>query len=158
MLGADPTAGFGFHAKTITVASGKPTKLDLAVDAGDGVLVVRPTANAPVTFAMIYAVRGTLTASTAKELERKTLALDAGQSAFGMAMGGNPARIDKLAPGTYTVCASPFPAEVGFDVEDYLVREGDNLPVFCKHTQVASGERPLDIAVELPAFIPAPQE
>ena len=57
-----------------------------------------------------------------------------------MSMGGNPARIDKLSPGTYTVCASPFPAEVGFDVEDYLVREGDNLPVFCKHAQVAHGD------------------
>lgn len=158
MTGADPTQGLGFHARTVTVASGKPTKLDLVVDAGDSTLVVRPTAAVPVMFAMVYTVRGTLTATTAKELERKTLALDGAHSAFGMAMGGNPARIEKLAPGTYTACVSPFPAEVGFDVEDYMVREGDNLPVFCKHVQVSRGELTLDVPVEVPAFVPAPTE
>jgi len=158
MLGTDPTQGLGFHSKTTTVASGTPTKLDLVVDAGDSTLVVRATAAQPVMFAMVYSVRGQLTATTAKELERNTLALDGAQSAFGMAVGGNPARIEKLATGSYTVCASPFPAEVGFDVEEYMVREGDNLPVFCKQVQVSRGEAALDIAVEIPTYVPAPAE
>ncbi|MBL9018963.1 MAG: carboxypeptidase regulatory-like domain-containing protein [Myxococcales bacterium] len=158
MLGADPMQGFGFHARTTTVRSGKPTRLDLAVETGDAVLVVRPTATTPVVFAMVYSVRGAVAARTAKELETKTLALDAGQSGFAMAIAGNPARLEKLAPGLYTVCASPFPGEVGFEVEDYLVREGDNLPVFCKQVNVAKGEASIDIAVTIPAFVPAPDE
>ncbi len=156
MMGADPMSGFGFHTKTVTVASGKPAHLDLAVDAGDVTLVVRTTAAKPVMFAMVYSIRGTLSATNAKELEQKTLALEAGQSSFGMGIAGQPAKITKLAPGTYTICASPFPAEVGVDVEDYLVREGDRLPVFCKGLQIGATpkEQAIDIAVEIPAFVP----
>ena len=158
MLGADPMQGFGFHARTTTVRSGKPTKLDLVVDAGDSVLVVRPTSEKPVMFAMVYSVRGVVAAKTAKELERKTLASESGQSGFAMAIAGNPAKLEKLATGVYTVCASPFPSEVGFEVEDYLVREGDNLPVFCKQVNVGKGEATVDIAVTIPAFVPPPDE
>jgi hypothetical protein len=162
MTGANPMEGFGFHAKTATVASGKTTKLDLSIAAGDVTLVVTPTLpNRPVGFAFVHSYKGVIDPKTYKELERETIKHDAAQSSFGMSFFGKPARIEHLAPGAYTVCAVPYPDEVRADEgEDYLIREGDNLPVFCKQVTITPkpSEQALQIPVQLPAYVPPPTD
>jgi hypothetical protein len=115
----------------------------------------------PVGFAFVHSIKGVVAATTYKDLERQTLRLDASQSSFGMSFAGNPAKIGNLTPGEYTVCAAPYPDEVGADEgEDYIIREGDNLPVFCKQVTVTAAptEQQLAIPVKIPAYVPAPSD
>jgi hypothetical protein len=75
-----------------------------------------------------------------------------------MSIRGNPARLENLQPGDYTVCVTPYPTEVSgmSDIMGYMQREGDNLKVFCEKTTVAADptEQTTVIEVELPAFVP----
>jgi hypothetical protein len=78
-----------------------------------------------------------------------------------MSFGGKPTRVTGLAPGVTTVCACPYPAEVDpVASEDYMLREGPKLPVFCKTLTLAAApkEQPLAITVEIPKFVPPPKE
>jgi protocatechuate 3,4-dioxygenase beta subunit len=164
MTGDSPMTGFGFHSRAAVVRSGETTSLDLAIGEGDVTLVVTPAApeGRPVKFAIVESNLGDLTAArNYGDLERLKSRIDAGRSSFSMSFGGQPARIDGLAPDRYTVCAIPYPNEVnGAEAIDYGVREGDNLPVFCELVEVtaAPAEQALTIAVKTPAYVPEPSD
>jgi protocatechuate 3,4-dioxygenase beta subunit len=158
MVGMDPMRGMSFHARTVTVSPGGAATADLAIDEGAITLEVTPSAEGrTVSFAIVESVEGTVTARTYDELKRLQVGRDGGLSTFGMAIAGNPARIRGLRPATYTVCAVPYPDEVGaLEGMEYLMREGDNLPVYCKPVAVAPTpkEQALAIDVKIPAYVP----
>lgn len=162
MTGKNPMTGFGFYSRAAVVRSGETTALDLTIGAGGVTLAVTPAApeGRPVKFAIVESNLGDLTAArTYGDLERLKGRIDDGRSSFSMSFGGQPARIENLEPGRYTVCAIPYPDEVsGAEAIDYGVREGDNLPVFCELVEIAAApaEQALAIAVEIPAYVPEP--
>jgi hypothetical protein len=162
MLGADPMRGLGFHSRTIRVAAGEATRADLAVDAGTITLVVTPVApGAMVTFALVESIAGAHAPRRYGDLEQLAMARDAGSSSFGMSFAGRPVRIERLAPGVHTVCAAPYPTEVGMtEGEEYMLREGDNLPVFCKQVTITArpAEQTLELEVAIPPYVPAPAD
>ncbi|MBA2538657.1 MAG: carboxypeptidase regulatory-like domain-containing protein [Deltaproteobacteria bacterium] len=159
MLGQDPVRGISLHAESVTVGSGPAAKLDLAIANGDTTLVVTLTASKPVKLALIESLSGKHDARTHADLDRLGVGRDRGHATFAMSFDGKPTRITKLTAGTYTVCACPYPDEVGMlESEEYMVREGDNLPVFCKHVEIAAGqvEQSLQIEVQIPKHVPRP--
>jgi protocatechuate 3,4-dioxygenase beta subunit len=163
MSGTNPMQGFGFHSQSAEVVSNQTARVALTIDAGEVDLLVTPVAaSGPVNYAQIFSARGKVTAKTAKQLQIELAGRDAGFSSFDMSFGGNPARIDGLAPADYTVCAMPYPAEVRGIQEtlDYMEREGDKLPIFCKAVTVKARpkEQSIEVAVELPAYVPPPPE
>jgi hypothetical protein len=160
MEGYDPTQGLGFHSRSVVVASERATTADFAIDPGNHVVIVKPVAQKPVRFAFVEAVEGRHAPKLARDLERAANSRD-GRMSFAMAIAGKPARVEKLGAGEYTVCAIPYPDEVAPEAaEDYMLREGDNLPVFCKPVVLrgAGGEQTIEIEVKLPPFVPAPKD
>jgi protocatechuate 3,4-dioxygenase beta subunit len=162
MVGMDPTRGINFHGRTAAVTAGATVKLDLAIGAGDLTLVVTPVAgDKPVKLALVESYDGTVEARTHADLDRLGTTRDTNRSTFGMSFGGKPARITGLPPGVTTVCVCPYPDEVDpVASEDYMVREGDKLPVFCKQLTLAAApaEQQLQITVEIPKFVPPPKD
>ncbi|HTM23172.1 MAG TPA: carboxypeptidase regulatory-like domain-containing protein [Kofleriaceae bacterium] len=148
----------GFHSRVVTVQSGQTAKLTLEVTEGAIALTVQPKADKPTGFAIVNAVRGAIAVHSARELEAAIAAMGEGFSALSMSIRGNPARLENLQPGDYTVCVTPYPTEVSgmSDIMGYMQREGDNLKVFCEKTTVAADptEQTTVIEVELPAFVP----
>ncbi|MCW5801564.1 MAG: carboxypeptidase regulatory-like domain-containing protein [Deltaproteobacteria bacterium] len=163
MVGQDPTRGIGFHGKTVAIASGVTARLDLAIGGGDLALVVTPVPPAGKTLrlALVESFDGTVEAKTHGDLDRLGTTRDTSRSTFGMSFAGKPSRISGLAPGVATVCVCPYPAEVDpLASEDYMLREGAKLPVFCKTLTLAAAppEQALAIPVEIPAFVPPPKD
>jgi protocatechuate 3,4-dioxygenase beta subunit len=162
MLGADPMRGLGFHSRTVKVAPGPATRIDLAVAAGDVTLVVTPVVpGGTVSFALVESLAGAHAPRRYGDLEQLAMARDGGSSSFGMSFGGRPVRIERLAPGVHTVCAAPYPTEVGMlEGEEYMLREGDNLPVFCKTLTITPrpAEQTLELEVAIPPYVPAPPD
>lgn len=161
MSGMNPMAGMAFHPRTAVVQSGKTVKLDLELNEGDIALTVSPTVDGQlVGFAQVHTVAGKVTARNAKQLERAIAEKGDAFSSFNIMFGGNPAMVTKLKAGTYTVCALVIPAEVQGRREtiDYMEREGDRLPAFCKTIEVADEpkEQSVEIPVTLPEYVPPP--
>lgn len=160
--GGGMMAGMGFHSKVVTVASGQTAKVDLVLDLGPVTLLVTPKATNKdkAGFCFVNYVQGDVTAATARELELAIAQVPEGRSGFSFTMRGNPARIESLEPGNYTVCATPFPSEVSgmSDTMAYSEREGDNLEVYCQKVKVAAqpAEQNVEIPVEVPTFVPPP--
>ncbi len=160
--GGGMMAGMGFHSKVVTVSSGQTAKVDLVLDLGPVTLLVSPKATNQdkAGFCFVNYVQGDVTAATARELELAIAQVPEGRSGFSFTVGGNPARIEALEPGGYTVCATAFPSEVSgmSDTMAYSEREGDNLKVYCQKVTVAAqpAEQNVEIPVEVPAFVPAP--
>ncbi len=154
LTGGNPLTGMAFYGKTVTVVAGETTTVDLDVDYGGVTLSVTPTADAgTVNFASVYSVRGDVAAETALALERELAGLPQGLSTFGFSLGGNPAKIDKLRPGSYTLCAVPYPNDVDFrDLGGYIEERGDALPVFCVPHEVA--EAPAEQSASVPVRLP----
>lgn len=155
--------GMGFYSKIVAVASGQTATVNLALETGDITLnVALKGQNKDVGFAFIRYVQGTITPTTARDLELMVAQVGEGSSGLSFFMRGGPAEVPELEPGVYTVCAVPFPTEVqGMgDTMAYSDREGDNLPVFCKVVTVATqpAEQAVEIAVQVPAFVPLPGE
>jgi hypothetical protein len=155
-------AGFQFHSRTVTVTSNQIATVSLTVDEGPGTLIVQltPPEGRTVNFALVRIASFPVSAATARELEAKiTAAPDNLRSYIQWTINGMPARQADLPAGKYTACAIPFPAEVmGMQqTMDYMMREGDNLKVFCAEQTVVEGEQTLSIPVEIPAFVPPPQ-
>lgn len=158
MVGQDPMRGFAFHARTVIVSAGNTAVADLAIDEGSITLKVTPAAEGrKVSFAIVESVEGSVTARTYDELKRYQAARESGVATFGMSVAGNPAIVTGMRPGNYTVCAVPYPDEVGaLEGMDYLMREGDNLPVYCKLVALAATpkEQAITIDVKIPAYVP----
>jgi hypothetical protein len=154
-----PMIGMKFYSKEATVESGKTTTVDLAIEQGQVSLVVTPVATAParVGVASMSIVSGVIAATSARDLQLRLAAAGPGASQWAVLVDGGSATFTDLVAGTYSACAVPFPAEVqGMAAMGYRDRHGDTLPAFCKQVVVTPqpAQQSVDIAVELPPFVP----
>ncbi len=165
MFGGSPMQGMSFAASQTTVQADKTSTLDLNIDDGGANLTVslqpnpETSADKTIGFVRFSTLAGVVQASTARELETLTGA-GTGYEGFSMSIAGRPAVIRNLKPGTYTVCAIVFPSEVeGMSgTMDYMTREGDNLATQCTQVKItAEAEQSLEMTVDVPAFVPAPE-
>jgi len=153
--------GFVFNNVVATVKSGETADAELTLVSGKGMLVVKPVlaggGDAGV-FAVVQTAAFPLSARTVSGLQLEVAAHGAGANALLFTAPGLPARQENLAPGAYSVCVAPFPAEVRDRraIADYMGREGDNLPAFCVAAQVGESEKTVNVPVTLPPFVPPP--
>lgn len=162
MIGT-PFTGMNFYSDMVEVLPNQTVEKDLGIDGERVSLIVtlKPTNTDKVNFAFVRLASGVLSAATANELERAIAATEGGFSSFAFSFGGQPATIDNIPPGAYSVCATPYPNELGRrEFGSYIEREGDRMPVFCQAVTVApaQAQQSLDLAIEVPAFVPAEGE
>ena len=92
-----------------------------------------------VGVAVSWLATGTITARTASELQLKIAGAGAGASQLAIIRRGEPASFTEVAPGAYSACVVPYPAEVqGMAAMGYMDRHGDKLPAYCVPAQIAS--------------------
>lgn len=157
-----PMMGMKFYSKQITVPPGKEVTIDLAVEPGAVTLTVTPRPKAgELGVASVWLTTGVIAVKTSAELGLKMAAAGPGASQWIIIRSGEPAVFKEVAPGQYSACVAPFPAEVkGMAAMGYGERHGDKLPAYCKSLNVGSAPsaQSTDVPVELPPFIadPAP--
>lgn len=153
-----PMSGMKFYSKQVEVPPGKEVAIDLAVEPGAVTLDVTLKAKTgTVGVANVYLVSGTVTAATANELGLVMAAAGPGASQWVIVRRGEPARFAEVVPGTYSICAVPYPAEVrGMAAMTYAERHGDSLLASCKPINVnpAPDTQAATLVVTLPPFIP----
>jgi len=153
-----PMMGMKFYSKQVDVPSGREVKVDLTVEPGTVTVdVAMVSSNGKPGVASVYIAQGAITARTADELALKMAAAGPGASQWIIVRDGEPAKFTEVAPGTYSACAAPFPAEVrGFSAMGYGERHSDSLPAFCKPfvVQPSPATQTVSVPVTLPPFIP----
>jgi hypothetical protein len=153
-----PMMGMKFYSKEVVVVSGKETKIDLAVEPGAVTLAVTAAPKSgKLGVASVWVASGVFAAKTATDLGLRMAAAGAGASQWVIIRAGEPAKFAELAPGAYTACVVPFPAEVqGMGAMGYVERHGDKLPCFCQQVTIAASpaEQTASVPVELPPYIP----
>ena len=153
----NPRDGRGLYSEAAVVESGRTVQLDLRIEAGAIDLVVSLVpAQGTVGFARVHTAQGRLQARTALELEAALARRAGGFTAFGFSVRGAEVRVEGVPVGELSVCAVPFPADLGGpdQMRPYIERHGDELPAFCKTLVVA--EQPDEQQVALPVTVPTP--
>jgi hypothetical protein len=78
----------------------------------------------------------------------------AGTSQLAISLVGGPIAYSDVAPGAYTICVVPFPADVqGAQALSYIQTHGLTLPAFCQPELVTPA--PATQSVSVPVTIPA---
>jgi hypothetical protein len=159
----DRRTGMGQHSISVELASGATKDVTLVIDAGDVTLsVVLAPSNAEAHgLAQLEAVQGDITPTTARELTAAVAAAGDAYSQWSMVRPGEPATFSELPTGDYTICATPYPVELGRgDMWAYNDREGDNLAVFCTSYTVAADpkEQNTSLTIAVPDMVPLPDE
>lgn len=157
VTGRGPMMGMGMHTVVVSVGPSETKSVTIDVPVGTATLVVKGKSRdgRPVS-GQVRTVKGPITATTARALEREVAASGAPFSNISIMIAGNPVRVSGLTPGAYTACVVAMPTEVrGMGAAmDYIGREGDNLPVSCGTANVAGAEQELTIDVTIPAYVP----
>jgi uncharacterized GH25 family protein len=154
-----PMAGMKFYSQQVVVPSGKEVTVDLSVEPGAVTLDVQAVAsNGTLGVANVWLASGApLTATTATQLSLQTAAAGPGASQWVIVRAGEAAVFSEVAPGAYSACIVPFPAEVkGMAAMGYSERHGDKLPAYCRPVNVAASPptQNVSIPVEIPPFVP----
>jgi hypothetical protein len=157
MVGTNPMMGMKFYSQQVEVLAGKEVVVELTVVPGAVALAVTavPTVGT-IGIVTFWLASGTIAAASQSELELQLAAAGPGSSQFKIAPFGGSQTFDELVAGTYTVCASPMPAEVqGMAGMSYADKHGDTLPVFCKPVTITDSpaEQALSVTVTMPPFI-----
>jgi hypothetical protein len=161
MTGMNPMRGMGFFARTVTVAGGQQTHVDVAIERGPITLAALPRAagGGPVS-GLGWIASGAVVARNGRDLELRLAAQGEGMSTMAVALPGQPARFRELLAGRYTVCILPLPADLASPQEamGYAIDHGDLLPAFCEAVTVAEAplEQVVEIAVEIPPRVEEP--
>jgi hypothetical protein len=160
VLGQSTMQGLGMHGKVVEIVAGGTAHVDLAIERGEVVLLVRPATTERLSSTMIYVARGQLQARNARDLQAEIAALSATEgsfSFFAVSLFGAAARVSGLRAGDYTACAVPLPVEImsAQHGTDYWLREGDRLKAFCRPVAVTDtpAEQTVDIPVEVPPLL-----
>jgi uncharacterized GH25 family protein len=153
-----PMAGMKFYSKQVDVPPGTEVTVDLAVEPGAVTLDVTPVAQKGVLgVASVWLATGSITATTATELQLKMAAAGPGASQWVIIRQGEPAAFSEVAPASYSACVVPFPSEVkGMATMGYVERHGDKLPAYCKAVvvQQTPDKQGVSVPVEIPPYIP----
>lgn len=153
-------AGTKLYSEQVTVPIGQHVTLDLTVEPGTVTLAAGATAsNGTVGFAQAWVIGAPITATTANDLALQITGSGASYAQRSALVGSQPAMFTALAPGSYSVCIVPLPAEVRFqDARGYADRHADTLRSFCQAVTVAPSpdQQSIQVPVTLPAFVPDP--
>ena len=153
-----PMTGMKFYARQVEVRPGQQATVELAVEPGAVVVELVPVPrNGALGVAQAFLSSGVVSARTANELALALAAAGPGASQFTVIRSGEPARFSEVSPGSYSVCAVPYPAEVkGMAAMSYGERHADSLLAFCKPIVVAAAPptQTVQLSVELPPFVP----
>jgi hypothetical protein len=153
-----PMMGMKFYSKEIVVPPGKEVSIDLAVEPGSVTLEITATPKTgKLGVASVFLSSGIVAARTASDLGLAMAASGPSASQWVIIRGGEPARFTEVAPGTYSACVMPFPAEVqGMAAMSYADRHSDALPAYCQTVKVgpAPETQAVAVPVELPAYVP----
>jgi protocatechuate 3,4-dioxygenase beta subunit len=156
-----PMRGMKFYSKQVDLPPGKEVVVDLAVEPGAATIEVTAAPRAgELGVASVWLSSGALAAATSRDLALHLAAAGPGASQWMIIRRGEPASFTEVAARAYTACVVPFPAEVrGMAAMGYADRHGDKLPAFCAQLTVGtSPTQALSIAVDLPPFIPDPDQ
>lgn len=156
----NPRAGMRFYSRQVDVPIGQQVTLDLTVDPGSVTVNVAVAAKSgAVGIATAWLINGAITATTANNLALAVAAAGPGSSQRVLILAGEPAVFTQVAPGAYSACVTPLPAEVrGAAARGYADRHGDTLMSFCQPVAVAAApdSQSAQVQVVLPPFIPDP--
>jgi protocatechuate 3,4-dioxygenase beta subunit len=151
-----PMMGMKFYSKEILVPPGKEVTIDLTADPGAITLAVTAVAKTgKVGVANAFISTGVVAARTATELGLRMAASGPASSQWVIIRNGEPAKFNEVAPGSYSVCIIPFPAEVqGMGAMGYADRHSDSLPAYCQQVKVqpSPATQTASVTVEIPAF------
>ncbi len=160
MLGM-PMIGMKFYAKQIDVPPGGNVTVDLAVEPGAiGVDIVALPKTGKLGAGVVWLATGTVTATTASELQLKLAANGPGAYQLMIIRSGEPAHFSEVAPGTYSACVVPYPAEVkGMAAIGYGERHSDSLMAYCKPFVINAtpATQTTTVTVVLPPYVPDQQ-
>jgi hypothetical protein len=158
MVGMNPMRGMGFFSKTVSVTSGKETKVDVTIARGTITLTAMPTQpGATGITGMGWIASGAVAAANGKDLQLKLAQQGDGFSDANVFLPGQPATFRELSAGSYTVCLLPMPAGLQQQqIFNYAMQHMDEIPAFCKAVTVAAQptEQAMTVDVVLPPLIP----
>ena len=159
-----PDTGFSSHTKSVKVTQERTASVTIEVESTGVTVEVRIAPRNALSTGVVWvdAVAADITPKTGRDLKLAMTTLGEASNHQGMSMDGAPAKLADLAPGHFTLCAMAYPLELKemSQVMDYLTREGDQMAVNCMPLQVSpsSGVQSVQIAVDVPAYIPPPKD
>lgn len=159
-VAGEPMTGMHYYSAVAAVSSQSHTNTDILVTPGTDVLFVpiEPNGDAEAQVSFVYLLEGEHRIANTLELNEVLANLADRFSAWSISLEGKPAVMGGLMPGSYTLCAIPFPAvlETIDEILAYREREGDNMRVFCKPAVLdgSKAEISIPVAVDVPAFVP----
>jgi protocatechuate 3,4-dioxygenase beta subunit len=156
--GMHPIAGVTQTGSLVTVADSQTVRFDVDLPATtvDVVVTLRDQAAAPVRMAEVHVLPGAFAGDVAHVVHEAEAHLTGGFSAFNIVAEGRPARIRRVPPGDYTLCAVPYPAELRdldpAEIAQFVDTQARNLPAYCRPLPVAAepAEQPVAFDVRLP--------
>lgn len=156
--GMHPIAGVTQTGSLVTVAENQTARFDVDLPATtvDIVVTLRDQAGAPVRMAEVHLLPGAFAADVAHAIHTAEAHLTGGFSAFNIVAEGRPARIRRVPPSDYTLCAVPYPAELKdldpAEIAQFVDTQARNLPAYCRPLPVAAQppEQPVAFDVRLP--------
>jgi hypothetical protein len=156
--GMHPIAGVTQSGQLVTVVAGEAARFDVDLPdrTVDLVVNLRDEAAAPVRMAELHLVTGALQATVAREVHAAEAQLTGGFSAFNIVADGRAAKIRRVPPGDYTLCAVPYPEALsGLDPAEtaqFIDNQARDLPAYCRPLSVAPepAEQSLTFDVRVP--------
>jgi hypothetical protein len=156
MVGSGGGKPKDLHAVSVTVQAGQRVKAELEVLSGpiNMGIAVQTEEGAPVAAAQVALMSIAIDAETFAQMREKGPPEGAHGSMFlRVAMGGQPAMVNGIPPGTYTACASPLPVDPN-DPQAMQQLPPDiveALPMKCTPAPVAASPATQQVIVKVPA-------
>jgi uncharacterized GH25 family protein len=162
VLNAMRISGMGGASSTsvsVEVKAGQAQNVNIDIPVGNIELdvTIKPIANAKIDSAQVFLFRGTVAATTAKQLN-DTFG-SGGMSGVKFWFGeGKPMPVfDKIVAADYSVCGIPVTGNLMDPTFGQRLQEHvDTLRVYCKPVTVASSPQKQAVTLELPAMQPLP--
>ncbi len=136
-------------------------KGEVTLDLGDGALSLTVAVESErETFTKVYLLGAPgLSPQRRRALDRLLISGAHLFSLTGVATPGHPVRLDGIPSGDYSLCGVPYPSEIKADmgkIADYLDRQGDRLPAFCRNLTLTAAppEQRATLRVQLPEYVP----
>jgi hypothetical protein len=144
---------------SVEVKAGQAQNVNIDIPVGNVELdvTIKPIENAKIDSAQVFLFRGTVAATTAKQLN-DTFG-SGGMSGVKFWFGeGKPMPVfDKIVAADYSVCGIPVTGNLMDPTFGQRLQEHvDTLRVYCKTVTVASSPQKQAVTLELPAMQPLP--
>jgi uncharacterized GH25 family protein len=149
----------GSTSATVDVVAGQTVTVAIDIPVGNVTVdvTIKPVSGAKVNSALVYLFRGTVAATTGKQLNEQFGS--GGMQSMKVWQGdGSPMpEFEQIVPGSYSVCGIPITGNLMDPaVQQRLQEHDDTLRVYCKPTQVMASPTKQAVELDLPAMMPLP--